>query len=56
VKFDAEAGLDVGERGQFVKEQGEAGALPQVSGGGPAADEGPSLVEELGREAGAVER
>lgn len=56
MELDAEAGLDVGERRPLVKEQGEAGALPQVGACGAAADEVARLPKELGREVGAVQR
>jgi hypothetical protein len=55
MEFDAESGLDVGEGWLLVKQQGEAGTLSQMGAGGAAADEVACLLEELGREVGAVE-
>ena len=56
MEFDAGPSRDVGEGRPLVKEQGETGALPEVSAGGAAAEQVAGPLEELVREVGAVER
>ena len=56
MEIDAESSLAVGEGRLPVKQQGEAGTLSQMGAGGAATDEAACLLEELGREVGAVER
>jgi hypothetical protein len=56
VELGPQARLDVGEAGLIGKQQGEAGALLEVSAGRAATDEVPRLPKERGREAGLVER
>src|SRR5262249_60098805 len=47
VKIDLSGGLDIGECGVLVQEQDQAGALPQVRGGGASRRESSRLGEEL---------
>src|SRR5262245_16659161 len=56
VQVNAGPGLDVRERGDVVQQQGQACALPQVTGRGAGADELVCLGEELGRKGRAVQR
>jgi hypothetical protein len=50
VKGDGPAGGDVRERRPVVEEEDQPGALAEVSGGRPGADEAVGLGQELGRE------
>jgi hypothetical protein len=44
MESDTKPGLDIGEQGLLVKEQGEPGALSQVSRGSVTTDEVASLL------------
>jgi hypothetical protein len=56
MKLDADAGLDVGEKGAVVQQQGQARPLAEVSGRCATADVVLGLSQELGGEAGTVQR
>jgi hypothetical protein len=56
MEVDADAGLDVGEQRAVVEQQGQPCPLAEVSGCGTATDKVLGLSEELGREAGPVQR
>jgi hypothetical protein len=56
VEADLGSGLDVGEFGLVVQQQGQLGALPQVGRRGAAALERPGSDEELAGEAGLIQR
>ena len=47
VEVEASSGFHVGKRGEFVEQQDQAGALPEVGGGGASADEASGLGQEL---------
>ena len=47
MEVEASSGGGVGKRRQFVEQQGQAGALPEVGRGGASADEVSGLGEEL---------
>jgi hypothetical protein len=50
VEVDGPTGRDVRERRPVVEEENQSGALAEVSGGRPGADEAVGLGEDLGRE------
>jgi hypothetical protein len=54
VEVEAGRGVHVGQRGEFVEQQGQAGALPEVGWGRASAVEAPGLSEELLGEGGAM--
>jgi len=47
MKVDPGSDFHVGKRGEFVEEQDQAGALPEVRRCGASAEEASGLVEEL---------
>jgi hypothetical protein len=54
MKIKASGGCHVGDHGGFVKEQDQAGALPEVRRCGASVEEASGLGEELIREARAM--
>jgi hypothetical protein len=54
MEADPPSGLGVGRGGLPVQQQDEAGALPQVGGGGAGAGKAAGFGEEIVGEAGAV--
>jgi hypothetical protein len=56
VKADPVAGLDVGEAGVLVEEQGQLGTLAELETDGAAAGGLPGLLKEARREDGAKRR
>jgi hypothetical protein len=56
VKADLIAGLDAGEVGVLVEEQGQRGALAKLETDSAATDGLARLMEEVGREDGAKRR